>query len=195
MQKKPSGALKRSRNAPFAKRLRINAALLCGDFVLLALLIFLSGCAGYQLGPTNGMAAGSRSIQVNLFRNETWEPRLSEPVATSLRRWIQRDGTYRLATQNDSDVVVDGVLAEYNRNGVSFQPTDVLAVRDYDISLIVKFTAKERATGRVLISSTVTGRTTVRVTADEASAERQVAPLLAEDVARRMTSLLVDGSW
>jgi hypothetical protein len=158
------------------------------------LLLLLSGC-GYQLGPTNGMAAGSRTLQVNLFQNKTFEPRLTEPLATSLRRWIQRDGTYRLATQNDADVIVDGAITEYNRVGVSFQPTDVLTVRDYDIFLVTKFTATERATGRVLMNSTVTGRTTVRVTADQSSAERQATPLLAEDVARRITALLVDGSW
>ncbi|HEV8543418.1 MAG TPA: LPS assembly lipoprotein LptE [Verrucomicrobiae bacterium] len=158
------------------------------------LLFLLSGC-GYQLGPTNGMAAGSRTVQINLFRNQTFEPRLPEPLATSLRRWIQRDGTYRLATQNDADVIVDGTITEYNRVGVSFQPTDVLTVRDYDIFLVTKFTATERATGRVLASATVTGRTTVRVSADQSSAERQAAPLLAEDVARRITAMLVDGSW
>lgn len=158
-------------------------------------LLLLAGCAGYQLGPTNGMAAGSRSIQVNLFRNETFEPRLSEPVATSLRRWIQRDGTYRLATDSDADIVLDGAITEFNRVGVSFQPTDVLSVRDYELTLTASFTAKERATGRVLLNTKVSGRTTVRVTADQSSAERQAAPLLAEDLARRVTSLLVDGTW
>ena len=39
-------------------------------------LILLAGCAGYQLGPTNGLTAGSRSIQVNPFVNQTPEPRL-----------------------------------------------------------------------------------------------------------------------
>jgi hypothetical protein len=154
----------------------------------------LAGCA-YQLGPTNGMSAGSRSIQINLFQNQTWEPRLSEPLATSLRRWIQRDGTYRLDTHGDADVVVDGAIVEFQRSGISFQPTDVLTIRDYDLSMSVEFKAVERGTGRVLVKSKVVGRTTIRVTADEASAERQAAPLLAEDVARRITSLLVDGSW
>jgi hypothetical protein len=141
------------------------------------------------------MSAGSRSIQINLFQNQTWEPRLSEPLATSLRRWIQRDGTYRLDTQGDADVVVDGAIVEFQRSGISFQPTDVLTIRDYDLSMSVEFKAVERGTGRVLVKSKVVGRTTIRVTADEASAERQAAPLLAEDVARRITSLLVDGSW
>ena len=45
----------------------------------LALGALLTGCAGYQLGPTNGTPAGSRSVEVALFPNRTLEPRLSEP--------------------------------------------------------------------------------------------------------------------
>jgi len=120
---------------------------------------------------------------------------LSEPVATSLRRWIQRDGTYRLATQGDADIVVDGVIVEFNRSGISFQPSDVLTVRDYELNAVATFTAVERATGKVLMDSKVVGRTTIRAGPDLASAERQAAPLIAEDIARRISSLLVDGTW
>ena len=161
----------------------------------IAAILLLTGCMGYQLGPTNGATAGSRSIQINAFRNDTWEPRLSEPLATSMRRWIQRDGTYRLATQNDGDIVVDGVIIDFTRLGISFQPSDVLTVRDYELRAQAKFTAVDRGTGKVLMASTVTGRTTIRTGPDLASAERQAAPLIAEDIARRITSLLVDGSW
>ncbi len=177
----------KSKSAPFARLLRISA--------LAVFCFLLAGCAGYQLGPTNGMPAGSRAVQINLFKNETLEPRLSEPVAISLRRWIQRDGTYRLATQQDADIVVDGVITEFNRSAISFSPADVLTARDYDLSMTTRFTAVERGTGKVVMQSTVIGRTTIRTGPDLASAERQAAPLLAEDVARRITSLLVDGSW
>jgi hypothetical protein len=134
-------------------------------------------------------------MQVNLFKNETWEPRLSEPVATSLRRIVQQDGSYRLATQGDGDIVVDGTITEFNRSGLSFDPRDVLTVRDYELVVTAKYTATERATGRVVISSTAVGRTTIRSGADLPSAERQAAPLLAEDLARKISATLVDGTW
>ena len=52
--------------------------------------LLLSGCAGYQVGPTNGMSAGSRTVEVALFPNHTLEPRLSEPVAHALRKQLQQ---------------------------------------------------------------------------------------------------------
>jgi hypothetical protein len=157
-------------------------------------LFLFAGC-GYQLGPTNGVPAGSRSVQINLFKNDTWEPRLSEPIATSLRRWIQRDGTYRLATKGDADIIVDGIIVEFNRSGISFQPSDVLTVRDYEVSAVADVKAYERVTGKILLETKALGRTTIRSGPDLPSAERQAAPLIAEDMARRITSLLVDGNW
>lgn len=120
---------------------------------------------------------------------------MSEPVATSLRRVLQQDGSYRLATRGDADIIIDGVITEFNRSGLSFDPRDVLTVRDYELVLTARFTATERATGKVLVSSSAIGRTTIRSGADLPSAERQAAPLLADDLARRITSAIVDGSW
>lgn len=82
-----------------------------------------------------------------------------------------------------------------NRSGLSFDPRDVLTVRDYELVLTAKFAAIERATGKVLIASSAAGRTTIRAGADLPSAERQAAPLLAEDLARKITAAVVDGTW
>ena len=42
---------------------------------------------------------------------------------------------------------------------------------------------------------TIGAHTLVRVGSDLTSAERQALPVLAEDLARNITSILVDGSW
>lgn len=164
--------------------------------ILHCLLGFLfAGCAGYRLGPTSGAAAGARSIQINFFRNETLEPRLSEPVASALRKRVQQEGTFRLNTHGEGDVVVSGVITKFNRSELSFQPNDILTVRDYDLSLVAKVIALDRTTGKAVLDREVGGRTTIRVGVDLGSAERQAVPLLAEDLARNITALLVDGEW
>ncbi len=154
-----------------------------------------SGCAGYRLGPTNGEIAGAKSIQVNLFRNETFEPRLTEAVGTALRRRLQQDGTYRLGTRGEADIIVNGVILRYQRSGISFEPTDVITPRDFQITMVAKVTAVQSSSGRVILDKEVAGRTTIRIGPDLASAERQAVPLLAEDLALNVTSLLVDGTW
>jgi len=163
---------------------------------LLGLLaLFLGGCAGYQLGPTEGRRAGAQSIQITPFENKTLEPRLSESITSSVRKQVQQDGTYRLNTHNDGDIVVTGSIIAFNRSGLSFLPNDTRTVRDYRIAITAQVKARERATGRILLDRPVTGQSTIRVGNDLTSAERQAVPLVAEDLARNITSLLVDGVW
>ena len=187
MPTKPSSASRKSRNVASQFRAELVA--------VLCLPLLLCGCAGYRLGPTNGIAAGSKTVQVNLFQNKTVEPRLTEPVATALRRAIQQDGTYRLATRGSPDLIVEGTLTEFDRAGITFDPRDILTVRDYELRMTATFTLKETATGKVLLTSSEFGRTTIRAGSDLPSAERQAAPLLAQDLAQRITAALVDGSW
>ena len=164
---------------------------------LLPLLVWVlvCGCA-YRLGPTNGMRSGEKSIQVNPFSNQVLEqPRLSEYVTMSLRKQLQQDGTFTLDTHKDGDIIVEGTIFYYDRSYLSFQPEDILTPRDYQVVLRAHVTARERRSGKTLLNRDVSGRTTVRVGTDLTSAERQAAPLLAEDLGRNMTALLVDGEW
>jgi hypothetical protein len=157
-------------------------------------LSLLAGCAGYTLGPTNGAIASDKKIQITPFLNHTLEPRLGDAVTTAMRQNIQRDGTYRLATHNDADIVVTGVLTKYDRHELNFEPHDVLTVQDYRVSVTAHITARNLATGNSM-TFTNTAYTLVRVNSDLTSSERQAMPVLADELAKNVTDELVDGSW
>jgi hypothetical protein len=168
----------------------------CFRWLLLwAVALGLTGCAGYRLGPTNGIAARERSVQIVPFANQTLEPRLGDAVTVQLRQELQRDGTYQLASHDDGDIIVSGVVVAYNRLPLSFQPTDALTVTDYSVQLAAQVTARERSSGKVIFSRRVIGTTLLIVGTDLANSERQALPLLADDLAKNVTALLVDGSW
>ncbi len=154
-----------------------------------------AGCAGYSLGPSNGATAGAQSVQVEPFVNKTLEPRLNDYVMGSLRQRLQQDGTYRVDTHGEGSIIMSGEITGYRRAQLTVQPTDVITALDYEITMTAHVTARERYTGKVLFDKTVTGRTSFRIGPDQASAERQVIPLLADDLARKATQLLVDGTW
>jgi len=164
-------------------------------FFMVSAAVMISGCAGYRLGPSNGQAAGEKSVQVTPFTNRTLEPRLGDAVTAALRKRVQQEGTYRLATHEAGDVVVSGVLTRYYRRELSFVPTDIATARDYRVRLTAQVTARERSSGKVLLDQPVTGYTLIRVGSDLASTERQALPLLAEDLAKQVVGLLADGSW
>ncbi len=164
-------------------------------FANAAALLLLTGCAGYKLGPTNGLEAGSRTIQINQPVNQTFEPRLAVELNKQLRKQLQRDGTYRLETRGEGDVFVTTTILGYQRIGETFQPRDTLTVRDFRVVLTAHVTAYDRVSGKNLVDREFRGRTTVRLGSDQSSAERQALPLLAEDLARNITTALVDGEW
>ena len=154
-----------------------------------------SGCAGYKLGPVNGMAAREKSVQFIPFANRTLEPRLADAVNSQLREELQRDGTYQLAPRNDGDIIVVGTINRYERFEVSFSSSDILTVRDYRLELTAHVTARDRSSGKVILDQPVKGTTLIRVTNDLTSSERQALPLLAGDLAKNVTALLAEGSW
>jgi len=154
-----------------------------------------SGCAGYKLGPVNGLAAGEKSVQINPFANKTLEPRLGDAVTVQLRKELQRDATYHLASHNDGDIVVSGTINHYVRYQVSAAATDVLTAVDYRLEMRAQVTARDRSSGKLILDQPVTGTVIIRVTEDLTSAERQALPLLAADLAKNVTALLAEGAW
>jgi hypothetical protein len=159
----------------------------------------LTGCAGYKLGPTNGIPAREKSVQVNPFSDETLQPRVVDAVNQQIRKELMRDGTYTIATHNDGDIIVTGSIVGFQRYEISFASNDILTVRDYRLVLTASVTARERNSGRIILErdarNPVIGNTIIRVSSDLTSTERQAMPLLAQDLAKNITALLVDGTW
>jgi len=168
----------------------LHSLLVCSFFALV-----VSGCA-YHLGPTNGAVAGARTVEVHPFKNSTLEPRVNDDVTQQVRKQLQQDGTYRLATRSDTgDIIVDGTVTKYERRGMTYQPRDVVTVQDFRILMTVHVTARDQASGKVLFDETVTGSTLVRAGNDLPSDERQALPDLSDDVGKKVVSLIVDGTW
>ena len=165
-------------------------------FLFCTLAIFSSGCAGYHLGPVNpDVRAGEETIEIVPFNNQTLEPRLGDAVTQALRERLQTDATYRLATRAPGDIVVTGVITTYSRRAVSFLSTDVTTAENYRIEVTAHVTARESATGKLLVDKIVKGYTLTQTGTDLAEEERQSMPLLAEDLARNIAELLTEGPW
>jgi hypothetical protein len=154
-----------------------------------------AGCAGYHLGPSNGLAAGSRSVQVLPFVNHTREPRITEYLGESMRRQLQQDGTFCLKTSGAPDLEVTGEIIRFERTELSYSTNDVLTPQEYTLILTANVVARDPISGKTNLNRAVQGRTFIRAGNDLASSERQAIPNLADDLARNAVSLLVDGAW
>jgi outer membrane protein assembly factor BamD len=155
----------------------------------------LANSHGYKLGPVNGATAGEKSVEVQPFENRTVEPYLTDAVTSELRKRVQDDGTYRLATQNDGDMILSGVITQYTRTALTYQPSDALTARDFKLTITAQITVRSRGTAQVLLEKTVVGTTTMRIGNDLAATERETLPILAENLAKNVVSLLAEGGW
>jgi hypothetical protein len=162
--------------------------------VFFAITLSMAAGCGYTVGPTNGLTAGEKKIQITPFLNHTLEPRLGDAVTTALRQNVQRDGTYHLATRGDADIIVTGTVTKYDRHELNFEPHDVLTVKDFRVNVEAKITARNVTSG-TSTNWTATAYTLVRVGSDLTSSERQALPDLADQLAKSVTGSLVDGSW
>jgi hypothetical protein len=163
--------------------------------LLIILAIAAGGCAGYKLGPTNGVTAGSRTVTFKPFINRTHEPRVTEYLSISLRKQLQQDGTFHLETSGSPDILVSGEITRFVRSGLSYQTNDVLTPQEYTLTMQAHVVAVNVNTGKTFIDRTVQGVTYLRIGNDEFSAERQAIPLLTDNLAHSAISLLVDGQW
>lgn len=157
--------------------------------------VFLTSCAGYHLGAVNGTVAGEKTIEVLPFNNQTLQPRLGGAVTQALRERLQVDGTYRLVTRSPGDVVVSGVIRNYQREGLGYLNNDSSTPQNYRVGVIVHVVVRERATGKLLFEHDVSGHTLVNVGSDFASSERQAAPLLAADLAQNILAHITERAW
>ena len=156
--------------------------------------VALAGCATYHLGPVMD-GNSDKTVEVMPFNNQTLQPRLGDALTQALRERFQTDGTYHLATHGSGDIVLTGVVRQYQRVGMGYSSVDAFTPENYRVEIIVHVTARERSTGKALIDRDVKAHTLVHIGSDLASAERQALPLMAEDLARNITELLTGGAW
>ncbi len=167
-------------------------------FPLLA--IFLSSCAGYQLGPIKPTPMrGVQTIAVSTFKNDTLEPRVEVLLANAVIKQIQQDGTYSIAGENSADAILVGTLEEIERRPSRSVRGNVLLTREYILVMRVRYRVYDRKTGTELTSRAVNGSTsffvsgTNVISADVLQDERQALPLAAEEMAVRLVSQISEG--
>jgi hypothetical protein len=155
--------------------------------------LFVLGCAGYHIGPVT--KRNFKSIAIPMFRNTTLVPQIEAQISNAIIQRIQQDGSLRIEPESRADVVLKGSIIKYNREALRSLRTDTGVPREYEITITVRVEATDRRTGETVLKSTeVEGKSDVFIGEDQQSAEEQALPLVADDIAKRVTGLLVE-NW
>jgi hypothetical protein len=169
--------------------------------------VLLSGCAGYHLGPVKPSSMKDvHTLAVPAFKNMTLEPRVEAMLANCVIKQLQQDGTYRIASENDSDAIVYGTLERIERTPSRGVQTDFFQTSEYTLSLLLKVKVVQRSTGKTLSERDLRGNSSFFVSSSNSMSadinarvanvnrdERQAIPQAAEDAAVRLSSYLSEG--
>lgn len=163
-------------------------------FILL-LSCFLTGCAGYTLGPAKPeYLRNVRRLAVPVFRNNTLLPRLESLVATTVIRQLQQDGTFETTNDEDNaDAILIGTVEKVTRTPARSVRGNVLLTQEFTLVVSLRYELRERGTRKMLDNGRVDGQTNFFISGDVQQDERQAIPLAVERAAVRLTSQLTEG--
>jgi len=160
-------------------------AALCG--------LLLAGCMGYRVGPV--LKGDYHSVAVPMFKNRTYKPQLEAQVTNGIIKRLQTDGTLRVDSVDNADIVLTGEIIRYRREMLRALPTEADTPREFRIYIDARVEAHDRITGKPVFGPTVvTGSTDTFIGTDLQASEYQALPLIADDLARQVVSMLVE-SW
>ena len=161
-------------------------------FFLLA--FWLSGCAGYHLGPaTPAYLKQIHSIAVPTFKNITLIPRVEALVTGTVIKQFQQDGTFRIVNEDQSDAILKGEILAVGRSPARSVRGNVLATTEFNLFLRVRYTLMGRDGKAISGPSEASGSTSFFVGDDVVTDERQALPLAAEELAQHLVSQLSEG--
>jgi PBP1b-binding outer membrane lipoprotein LpoB len=156
--------------------------------------LLLSGCAGYKVGPAKPtFMAKVNTIAVPSFKNSTLIPRLEVPVANSVIKQFQQDGTYQITSVDKADAVLDGTIVNIKRQPARVLRGNVLQTTEFELILTLDVRLTDRISGKELSHRQYTGQTSFFVGGDIQQDEQQAIPLAAEKAAVDIVSTLSEG--
>jgi len=148
-------------------------------------------CAGYHVGPVSNLSY--KSVAIPMFKNKTLVPQLEAQVTNGIIKRLQNDGSLRVESSENADVIVSGEITHYHRELLRSEHEDSNAPREYRITIEARVEAHNRVTGETVVKPTlVTGQAATFIGSDLQTAEYQVLPLVADDLSKRVVTLLVE---
>ncbi len=117
---------------------------------LLAVLL-LAACGYHLAGTGTTVPEGARTIRIERFTNHTREAGLDVHLHRAVEDEFRRQGTLRVVTEGDADVVLSGSIRRFTSVPVAFSATDEAV--QYQGIMQVSLRLTERESGHVLFEN------------------------------------------
>jgi hypothetical protein len=161
--------------------------------LLLAVLtaLFAGGCSHYQLG--TGTAPSFHTLYVEPVGSKTALPQAREIVSTRIREAFARDGRVSLVNSAaEADAVLQITLVDFHRDVAAVREGDTGLARKFDLSVGADCTLRRRDGTFVFERRRIDAQREAFTDAGQLQSEYQTVPLLAEQLAVKITHAALD---
>jgi len=135
-----------------------------------------------------------KTVYVPVIVNHTGEPLLEPEVTRAVLARIQFDGSLRVGDAETADSVLQIELTSFRTDSISYPGTRDAAPDEYRARIDARFSLVNRRTGAVITRSRTIGESTFEAQGDLVRSKSDSVPEAADDLARRVISLLVE-AW
>jgi len=159
---------------------RWSALLACGALALANL--GLGGCARYTLG--SNLPPGIKSVYVPVFINKAGEPNLEFETTNRTIEEFQKDGSLKIAPQDQADTVLEVTLTHYRLTPLRYRKNQATTAQEYRLTITADLVFRKLPTKEVLAQAkNVEGFSDFKALTDLPSARRAALPDTAKSLA------------
>jgi len=164
-------------------------------FLAVALATAAAGCkSGYVWRPS--VPTDMRTVSVPTFRNESSLTELGSTMATQMLREFQREGTFRVRAVGDAALEVQGVVKSVGGALTVRSRRDALRQASYEVDATVEISVIDKRAHKVLMDNRrYVAHATYTASDDHATAERDAAGRLSDDLAQQVVDDILNMKW
>jgi hypothetical protein len=162
---------------------------------LAAPLLALVSCTGYHLGGMKpAYLASVKSIAVPMFANDTQHPRASALATSSVTNALVQDGTYRIATTDKADAVLEGKLAQIKYRQIRGTRYDSAYPEELANNVTIEWVLRDaKDPSKILASGKAEGTSQLFVSANLQTARNNALPEALDRASESLVSRIANG--
>lgn len=160
-----------------------------------AVCALLCGC-GTSYSWRSSVPEAVRTVSVPIFRNESNVMELGAIASRQILREFQREGTFKIKTNGDAALEVQGVVKSTNAGISAYDRRAGMRFAAYDFEADVEVSVIDKRVGKVLINNRLfKARASFTAGQDTATAMRDASGRLMDDLSRQVVDAVLSLKW
>ena len=164
-------------------------------FALLVPMLLSVSCIGYHLGDSKPRSLQQvKTIAVPMFSNSTLFPRAEALATSAVAEAIVQDGSYRIATRDRSDAVLEGNLKSIKYTNLRGTRLNVLRPEELGNTVTLEWVLRDaKNPAKILASGTSSGSSQFFAASNLQTARNNALPDALQRAGVALVSVLANG--